>query len=34
MKITVINKKKPIRKPTNYCPWMIDDPMDGGPDKR
>jgi hypothetical protein len=34
MKITVINKKTPIRKPTNYCPWLIDDPSDPGPDKR
>ena len=33
MKITVVTKKKPIRKPTNYCPWVIDD-YSGGPDKR
>jgi len=26
MKITVIKKSNPIRKPQNYCPWVIDEP--------
>jgi len=25
MKITVIKQANPIRKPQNYCPWMVDD---------
>ena len=33
MKITVVNKKNPVRKPQNFCPWVIDD-VSGGPDKR
>lgn len=32
MKITVVTKKKPIRKPSFECPWMIDEVQ--GPDKR
>ena len=24
MKITVINKAITIKKPTHYCPWMMD----------
>ena len=33
MKITVVTKKKPVRKPTNYCPWVIDD-IGNGPNPR
>ena len=25
MKITVVKQASPIRKPKNYCPWMVDD---------
>jgi hypothetical protein len=25
MKITVIKKASSTKKPSNYCPWMIDD---------
>jgi hypothetical protein len=25
MKITVINKATTSKKPSNYCPWMIED---------
>lgn len=25
MKITVINKAKTTKKPSNYCPWIMDD---------
>lgn len=29
MKITVIKKATTTRKPSNFCPWMIDDsPVD------
>jgi hypothetical protein len=31
MKITVINQAKEIRKPQNFCPWVIDD--SGAPKK-
>ena len=24
MKITVINKAVTVKKPSNYCPWMMD----------
>jgi hypothetical protein len=24
MKITVIKKAAPARKPNNYCPWMVE----------
>lgn len=26
MKITVIKKSASIRKPQNFCPWVVDDP--------
>jgi hypothetical protein len=32
MKITVINKAKSIRKPQNFCPWVVDD--DQAPSKQ
>lgn len=32
MKITVVTKKKPVRKPSFACPWVIDDYS--GEDKR
>jgi hypothetical protein len=25
MKIKVIKKAAPIRKPQNFCPWVVDD---------
>ena len=25
MKITVVKKAETIRKPQNFCPWVIDD---------
>ena len=25
MKITVVKKAQPIRKPQNFCPWIIDE---------
>jgi hypothetical protein len=25
MKITVIKKAAPTRKPQNFCPWVVDD---------
>ena len=25
MKITVVKQPNPIRKPSNYCPWIVDD---------
>jgi len=25
MKITVIQKASPVRKPQNFCPWVIDE---------
>jgi hypothetical protein len=25
MKITVIKKATPTKKPSNYCPWIMDD---------
>jgi hypothetical protein len=29
MKITVIKKASSTKKPSNYCPWLIDDsPVD------
>ena len=25
MKVTILKKATPTKKPSNYCPWMIDD---------
>lgn len=33
MKITIVSKKQPVRKPQNFCPWLSDE-TSGGPDKR
>jgi hypothetical protein len=30
MKITIVKKATTTRKPSNFCPWMLDDvPVDG-----
>lgn len=31
MKITIVKKAETIRKPQNFCPWVIDE--DGGQKK-
>ena len=31
MKITIVKKAETIRKPQNFCPWVVDE--DGGPRK-
>jgi hypothetical protein len=28
MKLTVIKKASPKKKPSNYCPWMVESPVD------
>ena len=28
MKLTVIKKASPKKKPSNYCPWMVEAPVD------
>ena len=30
MKITVINKAVATKKPSNFCPWMMDDGVKKG----
>jgi hypothetical protein len=32
MKITIVKKAETIRKPQNFCPWVIDE--DGGGQKK
>jgi hypothetical protein len=31
MKITIVKKAETIRKPQNFCPWVIDE--EGGPSR-